>query len=57
VPDLITPELAAGKMLLAVAAQVGPARLIDNLVLQIDGQRITETALLTEGRSTTRSTP
>jgi len=49
VPDLITPELAAGKMLLAVAAQVGPARLIDNLVLQIDGQRITETALLAEG--------
>ena len=49
VPDLTTPETAAGKLLLAVAAQVGPARLIDNLVLQVDGERVAETALFAEG--------
>lgn len=37
VPDLGHPATAGGRVLLAAAAHVGPARLIDNLVLQLDG--------------------
>ena len=35
VPDLEENPLVSGRILLAVAAQVGPARLIDNLVLEV----------------------
>jgi pantoate--beta-alanine ligase len=46
VPDLTRPEVAAGRLLLAVAVNVGPARLIDNLVLQVDEHGVRETSLL-----------
>ena len=36
VPDLDVPAHAVGRLLLAVAARVEPARLIDNLVLEVD---------------------
>jgi pantoate--beta-alanine ligase len=48
VPDLTRPEVATGRLLLAVAAQVGPARLIDNLVLDVDDSGVREAALLEE---------
>ena len=34
-----------GRLLLAVAARVGPARLIDNIALRVDGGEVTETTL------------
>ena len=46
VPDLTRPEIAAGRLLLAIAAKVGPARLIDNLVLEVDDDGVRETSLL-----------
>ncbi len=46
VPDLSRPDVAAGRLLLAVAAQVGPARLIDNLVLDVDEAGVREASLL-----------
>jgi pantoate--beta-alanine ligase len=46
VPDLAAPERAEGRLLLAVAARVEPARLIDNLVLQVDPSGVREAALL-----------
>ncbi len=46
VPDLGTMERVAGRVLLAVAARVGPARLIDNLVLEVNEREITEAGLL-----------
>ena len=48
VPDLSRPETAAGRLLLAIAAKVGPARLIDNLVLDVDDAGVRETSLLEE---------
>ncbi len=48
VPDLARPERAAGHLLLAVAAHVGPARLIDNLSLAVDGAAVREVPLLGE---------
>jgi pantoate--beta-alanine ligase len=47
VPELAAPVRAAGRLLLAVAARVGPARLIDNLVLDVDDAGVREAALLT----------
>ncbi|MFH2053971.1 MAG: pantoate--beta-alanine ligase [bacterium] len=46
VPELERPAVIGGRILLAVAARVGPARLIDNVVLDIDGAAVRETALL-----------
>ncbi len=48
VPDLASVDVAAGRLLLAVAARVGPARLIDNLVLDVDDAGVRETSLLEE---------
>ncbi len=47
VPDLDRPGRVAGRILLAVAARVGRARLIDNLCLEV-GERVTEAPLLDE---------
>jgi pantoate--beta-alanine ligase len=46
-PDLGHPERAEGRVLLAVAAHVGPARLIDNLSLEV-GEVVRESPLLVE---------
>ena len=46
VPDLEKPAEVAGLVLLAVAARVGPARLIDNLVLDLAGDVPREGCLL-----------
>jgi pantoate--beta-alanine ligase len=53
VPDLSVPATADGHLLLAVAARVGGTRLIDNLVLQIDGDEVCEAPLLS-GREADR---
>jgi pantoate--beta-alanine ligase len=45
VPDLAPLDEAAGRVLLAVAARVGPARLIDNLCLQVDPDGVEEAPL------------
>jgi pantoate--beta-alanine ligase len=50
VPDLGTDEKISGRTLLAVAARVGPARLIDNFVLQVEHNQVTESYLLGTGR-------
>ncbi len=49
VPDLQEPERMEGRILLAVSAQVGPARLIDNLVLEISDDAVREGSLLGDG--------
>ena len=46
VPDLETKDMIAGRTLLAVAARVEPARLIDNLVLEVGPDSVTEASLL-----------
>ncbi len=46
VPELERAESASGRLLLAIAAHVGPTRLIDNLVLEVDGNIVRETPLL-----------
>ncbi len=46
VPDLEIASEVGGCILLAVAARVGPARLIDNLVLNVEAQDVTEGFLL-----------
>ena len=46
IPGSAVPERAEGRLLLAVAAQVEPARLIDNLVLQVDADEVREASLL-----------
>ena len=46
VPDLELDDTLSGRILLAVAAQVGPARLIDNIVLEVSDDRVTEGFLL-----------
>jgi pantoate--beta-alanine ligase len=45
------PDTVAGPVLLAVAARVGPARLIDNLVLDIAGAGVREIPLLGRERN------
>ncbi len=49
VDDLSVPERAEGRLLLAVAARVEPARLIDNLVLEVSGATVRDAALFAEG--------
>ena len=51
VPGLETAETVSGRILLAVAARVGPARLIDNFVLEVSDQGVSEGVLLTESES------
>jgi pantoate--beta-alanine ligase len=46
VPELTVPERAAGRLLIAVAAHVGRTRLIDNLVLEVDENGVTDASLL-----------
>jgi pantoate--beta-alanine ligase len=46
VPELSVPSPVAGRVLLAVAARVGPARLIDNFVLDVTDTGVTEGFLL-----------
>jgi pantoate--beta-alanine ligase len=48
-PDLERRDRAGGRVLLAVAARVGPTRLIDNLVLRVDPSGVAECALLADG--------
>ena len=50
VPNLEINDVVAGKTLLAVAARVGPARLIDNFVLDVDEQKVSDSFLLGTGR-------
>ncbi len=50
IPDLGEPEEIRGKILLAVAAKVGPARLIDNFVLEVTNQGVCDSFLLGTGR-------
>lgn len=50
VPNLGEDEILSGRTLLAVAARVGPARLIDNFVLQITPNQVTDSHLLGTGR-------
>lgn len=50
VPELNELRRVQGRVLLAVAARVGPARLIDNLVLEVDDTSVSEGVLL-EGKS------
>jgi len=45
-PDLGHPERLDGRVILAVAAQVGRARLIDNLALDVGAGAVVETSLL-----------
>lgn len=49
VRDLSVPERLEGRVLLAVAARVEPARLIDNLVLEVSADGVREASLFTEG--------
>ncbi len=51
VPELRRLERVQGRVLLAVAAQVGPARLIDNLVLEVRDGKVSETGLLDTTRT------
>ena len=48
VPDLARAERIEGRVIAAVAAQVGPARLIDNIVLDVDGTGAREASLFGE---------
>lgn len=48
VPGLDLADEVRGRTLLAVAAQVGPARLIDNLVLNVSDHEVAEGVLLDE---------
>ncbi len=52
VNDLAVPTLAEGHLLLAVAARVEPARLIDNLVLNVDASGVRDAALLDDVEAT-----
>ena len=46
VPDLAVLEQVSGRVLLAVAARVGPARLIDNIVVDVSEHGVTDGVLL-----------
>ncbi len=48
VPDLARAERIEGRIIAAVAAQVGPARLIDNIVLDVDSTGAREASLFGE---------
>ncbi len=50
VPDLSRPQRAEGRLLLAIAARVGPARLIDNLVLDVEPHGVSAASLLEGGQ-------
>lgn len=50
VPDLDVEETLSGRILLAVSARVGPARLIDNFVLDVTDDGVTEGVLLDDPR-------
>jgi pantoate--beta-alanine ligase len=50
VPELEVPETLSGRVLLAVSAQVGSARLIDNLVLDVSPTNVAESFLLNDPR-------
>ncbi|MBA4378316.1 MAG: pantoate--beta-alanine ligase [Gemmatimonas sp.] len=50
VPDLSRPPRAEGRLLLAIAARVGPARLIDNLVLDVGPREVRAASLLEGGQ-------
>jgi pantoate--beta-alanine ligase len=50
VPELEQPDRVSGMTLLAVAARVGPARLIDNFVLDVDRSEIRPGCLLGTGK-------
>lgn len=52
VADLAVPDQAAGRVLLAVAARVEPARLIDNLVLEVADDGVRDASLFDEGDTT-----
>jgi pantoate--beta-alanine ligase len=52
VPDLARPDRAEGRLLLAVAARVEPARLIDNLVLDITPGGVRPAPLLDDPEAT-----
>jgi pantoate--beta-alanine ligase len=47
-PDLERPDVAGGRVLLAIAARVGPTRLIDNLALRVEPSGVAECALLAD---------
>jgi pantoate--beta-alanine ligase len=49
VPDLARPDHPEGRILLAVAARVEPARLIDNLVLDVAARAVADAPLLDAG--------
>lgn len=49
VPDLTIPDSVAGRTLLAVSARIGPARLIDNFVLDISDGAVADGFLLGPG--------
>ena len=51
VPNLEVKKTVSGRTLLAVAAKVGPARLIDNFVLQVNDNQVTDSYLLGTGRN------
>ena len=46
VPDLAVREQLSGRVLLAVAARVGPARLIDNFVVDVFEDGVTDASLM-----------
>jgi pantoate--beta-alanine ligase len=52
VPDLAKLDEARGRLLLAVAARVEPARLIDNLVLDVTPDGVGESSLFAQGATT-----
>ena len=52
VPDLAVPARAEGRLLLALAARVEPARLIDNLVLEVSDAGVRDASLLEQGDPT-----
>ncbi|MBD3221812.1 pantoate--beta-alanine ligase [bacterium] len=49
VPDLAVPARTEGRLLLALAARVEPARLIDNLVLEVSDAGVRDASLFEQG--------
>jgi len=52
VPDLQENDRLSGRILLAVAARIGPARLIDNMVLEIAEHGVNDSSFFGAGRET-----
>ncbi|MHB8080361.1 MAG: pantoate--beta-alanine ligase [Candidatus Krumholzibacteriia bacterium] len=48
-PELARPDTAEGRVLLAIAARIGPTRLIDNLALRVAPSGVAACALLADG--------